>query len=64
MLSNCIKVTSKNNLTNKYYSILIYNIKKQNKNTSDHLMLMLEEVLNMPALRLYLTMLCVIITNV
>ena len=36
MLSNCIKVTSKNNLINKYYSILIYDIQKQNKNTSDH----------------------------
>ena len=36
MLPNCINVASKNNLMNKYYSILIYNTRKQNKNTSDH----------------------------
>ena len=41
MLSNCIKVTNKNNLMNKYYSILIYNIQKQNKNTSDHFLVAL-----------------------
>ena len=32
------KSHKQNNLINKYYSILIYNIKKQNKNTSAHLM--------------------------
>ena len=35
MLSNCTKITSKNNLINKYYSVLIYDIQKQNKITSD-----------------------------
>ena len=36
MLFNYTKITSKNNLISKYYSILIYNIQKQNKITSDH----------------------------
>ena len=31
MLSNIIKINSKNNLINNYYSILIYNIQKQKK---------------------------------
>ena len=35
MLPDCIKVTRKNNLMNKCYSILIYNIQKQNKSTSE-----------------------------
>ena len=29
VFSNCIKINSKNNLINKYYSILIHNIQKQ-----------------------------------
>ena len=36
MLSNIIKINSKKNLINNYYSILILTFKNIKKNTSDH----------------------------